>query len=70
MRSSTTSERPNLHFVGSAEPMPNHDLSGQTDAELMPKLNHTVCRYISPFSQGSWVHSVHSMYVIINDGLN
>ena len=27
------SERPNLHFVGSAEPMPNHDLSGRTDAE-------------------------------------
>ena len=26
------SERPNLHFVGSAEPMPNHDLSGRTDA--------------------------------------
>ena len=27
------SERPNLHFVGSAEPMPNHNLSGRTDAE-------------------------------------
>ena len=27
------SEIPNLHFVGSAEPMPNHDLSGRTDAE-------------------------------------
>ena len=27
------SERPNLHFVGSAEPMPNHDLSGRTYAE-------------------------------------
>ena len=33
------SERPNLHFVGSAEPMPNHDLSGRTDAEPMPNLN-------------------------------
>ena len=28
-----TSERPNLHFVGLAEPMPNHNLSGRTDAE-------------------------------------
>ena len=27
------SEWPNLHFVGSAEPMPNNDLSGGTDAE-------------------------------------
>ena len=34
-----TSERPNLHFVGSAEPMPIHDLSGRTDAEPMPNLN-------------------------------
>ena len=34
-----SSERPNLHFVGSAEPMPNHDLSGRTDAEPMPNLN-------------------------------
>ena len=33
------SERPNLHFVGSAEPMPNHDLSGRTDTEPMPNLN-------------------------------
>ena len=33
------SERPNLHFVGSAEPMPNHDLSGWTNAESMPNLN-------------------------------
>ena len=33
-----TSERPNLHFVGSAELMPNHDLSGRTDAEPMPNL--------------------------------
>ena len=33
------SERPNLHFVGSAEPMLNHDLSGRTDAEPMPNLN-------------------------------
>ena len=31
--SKVSSERPNLHFVGSAEPMPNHDLSGRTDAE-------------------------------------
>ena len=31
--SKSLSERPNLHFVGSAEPMPNHDLSGRTDAE-------------------------------------
>ena len=34
-----TSERPNLHFVGLAEPMLNHDLSGRTDAEPMPNLN-------------------------------
>ena len=33
------SERPNLHFVGSAEPMLNHDLSGRNDAEPMPNLN-------------------------------
>ena len=33
------SERPNLHFFGSAEPMPNHDLNGRTDAEPMPNLN-------------------------------
>ena len=33
------SEQPNLHFIGSAEPMPNHDLSGRTDAEPMPNLN-------------------------------
>ena len=36
------SERPNLHFVGSAEPMPNHDLSGRTDAEPMPNLSPIV----------------------------
>ena len=33
------SERPTLYFVGSAEPMPNHDLNGRTDAEPMPNLN-------------------------------
>ena len=30
---------PNLHFIGSAKPMPNHDLSGRTDAKPMPNLN-------------------------------
>ena len=30
------SERLNLHFIGSAEPMPNHDLSGRTDADVEP----------------------------------
>ena len=37
--SQVLSERPNLHFVGSAEPMPNHDLSGRTDAEPMSNLH-------------------------------
>ena len=36
------SERPNLHFVSSAEPMPNHDLSGRTDAEPMPNRCRTL----------------------------
>ena len=44
------SERPNLHFVGSAEPMPNHDLSGRTDAEPMPNLNQQFRYKTSNFS--------------------
>ena len=44
------SERPNLHFVGSAEPMPNHDLNGRTDAEPMPNLNQLFHYKTSNFS--------------------